>query len=314
MHGHSLDTASALIGSALSGVLSRLVCHPLDTLKSKLQYDNGSSFSGTLDALYKTYASDGIRGFYRGLGVAIIGGAPGVCLYLSSYDTCKDLLIKNSYFMAANPFVSYLCSGMIAEACSCLVFVPVDVIKERLQVKIRISSSFAPSNKETAPMYRGSYDAMRQIFRHEGLKGLYKGYGVTLLAYGPFSAIYFLSYEYLKKAVVDRRSSSSDPSFGEALLCSAAAGAFASFTTNPLDLVKLRMQVHRGQLKGQQVTLDERRYQNMLSSFRTILSEEGYTGFFRGSTARILFHIPNVAITMSGYEWCKNYCKKVLAD
>jgi len=171
-------------------------------------------------------------------------------------------------------------------------------------------------------MYNGSFDAMRQIYRFEGLKGLYKGYGVTLLAYGPFSAIYFLSYEYLKKTAVTQRkgssrSSSSDLSFSEAMLCSAAAGAVASLTTNPLDLIKLRIQVQRGLLSRQVVTGSDNTmlgYRTLSSSFTTIYRSEGYRGFFRGSFARILFHIPNVAITMSTYEVCKSYARSVLSD
>ncbi len=80
-----------------------------------------------------------------------------------------------------------------------MVFVPVDVIKERLQV----TRNLAPLSLQTSPaagpsalpQYRNSWDAFRQILRSEGLRGAYKGYSATLLSYGPFSALYFLFYE-----------------------------------------------------------------------------------------------------------------------
>ena len=62
---------------------------------------------------------------------------------------------------------------------------PVDVVKERLQVQ---------SNR-TDSAYKGSIDAFRTIIKQEGLRGLYKGYSATLFSYGPFSATYFLLYE-----------------------------------------------------------------------------------------------------------------------
>ena len=85
-----------------------------------------------------------------------------------------------------------LTSGMVAEAISCVVFVPVDVVKERLQVQSPLSSS-DPNHKIIS--YRNSFDALIKISDSEGLRGLYKGYSATLLSYGPYSAIYFMLYE-----------------------------------------------------------------------------------------------------------------------
>lgn len=86
---------------------------------------------------------------------------------------------------------------------SCVVFVPVDVVKERLQVQVSASTSNAgrtlESSKLAPPVYKGSLDALIQICRQEGLTGIYKGYGATLLSYGPFSALYFFLYEEVKK-------------------------------------------------------------------------------------------------------------------
>lgn len=42
---------------------------------------------------------------------------------------------------------------------------------------------------------RGSMHALRTIFKEEGVRGVYRGYGATLFSFGPFSAFYFLLYE-----------------------------------------------------------------------------------------------------------------------
>lgn len=76
---------------------------------------------------------------------------------------------------------------------SCTIFVPVDVIKERLQVQKSLSSKDALS--ESIKPYKNSYDALKTILRSEGLRGIYKGYGATLMSFGPMSAIYFMLYE-----------------------------------------------------------------------------------------------------------------------
>lgn len=72
---------------------------------------------------------------------------------------------------------------------SCGIFLPVDVIKERLQVQ----------NLRNDYSYRGSFDAFKTIIREEGFLGLYKGYAATIYSFGPFSAIYFALYENVSK-------------------------------------------------------------------------------------------------------------------
>jgi hypothetical protein len=89
----------------------------------------------------------------------------------------------------------YFVSGILAEIVSCIVFVPVDVIKERLQVTQR-----NPAAGYSNP-YRSSLHAFNVISREEGFRGMYKGYAATVLSYGPFSALYFLFYERVRSLI-----------------------------------------------------------------------------------------------------------------
>ena len=50
--------------------------------------------------------------------------------------------------------------------------------------------------------YRNDIDAVRQILRVEGIRGLYRAYGATVMSFGPFSALYFLFYEKFKERAV----------------------------------------------------------------------------------------------------------------
>lgn len=84
---------------------------------------------------------------------------------------------------------------------SCLVYVPVDVVKERLQVQ----RGYGQNNQVAypgLPIYGGSMDAFNKIFRMEGVKGMYKGYGATLASFGPFSALYFMFYEEVSEMIL----------------------------------------------------------------------------------------------------------------
>ncbi|KAF1773409.1 Mitochondrial carrier domain [Phytophthora cactorum] len=145
----------------------------------------------------------------------MLGSAPATCLYMTSYEVSKDALMGVESFRG-NPSLLYLGAGMTAEALSCVLWVPIDVIKERMQT----------------------------IARTERLAGLYKGYTATLLSFGPFSALYFMFYEKAK-AFAQKRLDAEELPAQYTLASAAVAGATASFLTNPLDLIKLRLQVQR---------------------------------------------------------------------
>jgi len=74
-----------LLSSASAGFIARLICHPIDTLKSRLQSGN-TEFKSFTATVIQTMRVDGFRGFYRGLGAVLIGGIPATSLYLTSYE------------------------------------------------------------------------------------------------------------------------------------------------------------------------------------------------------------------------------------
>lgn len=285
----------SLLGSATAGLISRTICHPMDTIKAKLQSAEGFILKGFTDTIVKTIREEGVGGLYRGLGAVVVGGVPGVCVYLTTYDACKDRLIQVKT-IEKYPFITYFTSGIIAEAVCCILFVPVDVVKERLQTQ----------SLQNHAKYKGSLDAITTIIREEGFKGIYKGYNATLLSYGPFSALYFYFYEMSKSYVQLKKKDKNykDLNFNENLICSALAGSSASFITNPLDLAKLRFQVQRNN-NNNNLSNHEYRYKGLFDAMSHEYKLRGLRGLFRGSLARILFHTPSTAITMALYEECK---------
>ena len=120
---------------------------------------------------------------------------------MTSYEMAKSYLSQQPLFVDSS-FLTYFTAGMIAETMCCTIFVPVDVIKERLQVQVTSKDSMMTmKNGPQLHHYQGSLDALLQISRTEGLRGIYKGYGATLLSYGPFSALYFFLYEEVRSFV-----------------------------------------------------------------------------------------------------------------
>jgi len=73
-----------------------------------------------------------------------------------------------------------------------------------------------------------------------GTTGLYRGYFATLVSFGPFSALYFMLFEQLKRIaqMVAGLTTHQSLPFGAALVCSASAGSMAALATNVIDTAK----------------------------------------------------------------------------
>ena len=344
------------LGSAAAGIIGRIFTHPLDTAKARLQavYAPSTSnasrtvtvtnpYKGPIDALLQTARTEGIHGLYRGFGAVILGGTPGTVIYLCSYEIAKTKLStafgKDADDQASNSdFVVHFAAGMIAETISCIIYVPVDVIKERMQVQQQ-SQSVATNTSQQLPVYRNTWDALKTISKTEGLSGIYRGYGATLASFGPFSALYFVFYERLKQLAKQQHvedqlkqqqalsSSSTSLSrrqfetvelpFQWLVLSSATAGALASWLTSPLDMAKLRLQVSRGTIASASSSSTTTKttvvqYRGVVDCLQWAYQDGGVKGLFRGAGARVLHYAPATTITMTSYEVCKAFISKHL--
>lgn len=290
-----------MLASATASMLSRIPCHPLDTIKAKLQV---GARGGLWGVLRHTLRTEGLRGLYRGFGAAFVGSGPAGCLYFTTYELAKKGLLSVGP-VGQSPFLAHFGAGLLAELVSCALWVPIDVVKERMQVQ----STLAAGKPSYA--YTGDLHAAATILRTEGLRGLYRGYGATVLSFGPFSALYFVYYEQLKglaeafstsastKRPPPEGSTTTPLSFGAVLACSATAASLAALCTNVLDMAKLRMQVERA---GGERTFG---YTNVFHGVARIVSDEGWRGIFRGAGARIAFQAPTTAIALAAFERLK---------
>jgi hypothetical protein len=323
-------TSNAL-GSAFANFVSRTCTHPLDLAKARLQavyastdgsINTRSRYRGTLDVLTRTVRTEGIFGLYRGFGAVVVGGTPGSILYFCSYEIAKASMSESFESSGKKAeFLVHFLSGMLAEAVACLVYVPVDVTKERMQVQLKNEDA----KRSTGFYYRNSWDALKQICRTEGLSGIYKGYGATLGSFGPFSALYFVFYERFKYWA--RLHSTTGPttqsmrdleqvklSFPRIILCSSTAAGISAWITSPLDLAKLRLQIQRGHVLGSNSHshAQQTMYKGVSDCLKKVFEAGGLAGLFRGAGARVLFTVPATTISMTSYETSRLYFAKGL--
>lgn len=100
---------------------------------------------------------------------------------------------------------------------------------------------FQASNPQFAK-YTGSWfglvSAVRDIHRHEGARGLFKGHSATLLRIFPYAAIKFLAYEQIRAVIIPSRDKETP---FRRLISGSLAGVTSVFFTYPLELIRVRL-------------------------------------------------------------------------
>ncbi|XP_046844474.1 mitochondrial thiamine pyrophosphate carrier-like [Xenia sp. Carnegie-2017] len=103
----NISVSESLFCGAMSGILSKIIIHPLDVVKKRLQVegfaikevaipgpnDNMKSPS-MLNCIWNILKKEGMRGFYKGLKVNIIKGASSAGLSFMSYEQCCKYLMN----------------------------------------------------------------------------------------------------------------------------------------------------------------------------------------------------------------------------
>jgi len=140
---------------------------------------------------------------------------------------------------------------------------------------------------------------VRLICAAEGIRGMYRGYWLSVLGiYAPYSAIWWAVYSTTKQRVMTylpRGNTLSDMSVeGVCGMLSAVTGAVL---TNPLDVVKTRLQVCERESSGHRPTV--------LNIIRTLWREEGLGALGKGGYARALAVAPHSFIYIVVYERVK---------
>ncbi|XP_023517443.1 mitoferrin-like [Cucurbita pepo subsp. pepo] len=269
-----------MIAGSISGSVEHMAMFPVDTLKTRIQALAGSS---TLrQALASILKSEGPAGLYRGIGAMGLGAGPAHAVYFSVYEFCKQ---RFSIGNPNNP-LAHAISGVCATVASDAALTPMDVVKQRLQLK-------------SSP-YKGVRDCARRILVEEGIGAFYASYWTTVLMNAPYTAAHFSIYEAVKRGLKEGSPGSDG---GEGLVvhatAGAAAGSLAAGLTTPLDVVKTRLQCQG--VCG----CDRFSSSSIRSVVRHVVEKDGKSGLMRGWIPRMLFHAPAAAIAWSTYEASK---------
>ena len=177
-------------------------------------------------------------------------------------------------------------AGGVAGLTTVVALHPLDIVRTRFQVN--------DGRQAAVPSYRHTFHALCTIGRVEGLRGLYAGLFPALLGSSLSWSLYFFLYTNIKEH--NRRR------FGRAelgpslhLLSAAEAGSIVAVLTNPVWVVKTRLQL---QAPGHGARTP---YLGFSDAFKSILREEGLRGLYKGLGPGLIL-VSHGALQFMAYE------------
>eukprot|EP00602_Paraphysomonas_sp_CaronLab_P003291 CAMPEP_0185020532 /NCGR_PEP_ID=MMETSP1103-20130426/3135_1 /TAXON_ID=36769 /ORGANISM="Paraphysomonas bandaiensis, Strain Caron Lab Isolate" /LENGTH=225 /DNA_ID=CAMNT_0027551481 /DNA_START=391 /DNA_END=1068 /DNA_ORIENTATION=+ len=197
----------------------------------------------------------------------------------------------------------HLLSGIEAGVIMVFFTNPIWLLKTRLQLQ-------GSQKIANVKQYNGPVDAIKTIFKEEGVMGFYKG-TVPALLLTSHGAVQFAAYEWMKKifqsymnkwdAVVNTKEHK-QPAY-VSMVIGGTAKIVAATVTYPYQVVKSRLQ-QRSEITvsstGSRVEVPK--YTGSVDCIRSILRNEGLRGFFKGLIPNCLKVAPNAALTFLVYE------------
>lgn len=147
-------------------------------------------YAGPIDVARQVLRNEGgVLGLFKGLNVTFMRELPGNAAMFGAYEATKLWLAggKDPQSLGAGP---KLVAGGVAGAVFWASVYPTDVIKSMIQV-----------DDYKNPKYKGVADAFQKVWRTEGLKGLYRGFGPAMARSVPANAACFLTYEVVRSAL-----------------------------------------------------------------------------------------------------------------
>ncbi|KAJ5176503.1 uncharacterized protein N7482_002380 [Penicillium canariense] len=178
--------------------------------------------------------------------------------------------------------------GSLAGAFGAFMVYPIDLVKTRMQ-----------NQRSTRPgerLYNNSLDCARKVIRNEGFTGLYSGVIPQLIGVAPEKAIKLTVNDLVRSTFTDK--DTGKIRYSHEILAGGTAGACQVVFTNPLEIVKIRLQV-QGEI-AKNVEGAPRR------SALWIVKNLGLMGLYKGATACLLRDVPFSAIYFPTYAHLKS--------
>lgn len=314
------------VAGGLGGMTSATLTSPLDVLKTRLQstfYQHQLAASRaakgipapsqmgivragwlhiaeTGQILAQIPKTEGWRALFKGLGPNLIGVVPARAINFWAYGNGKRVY-SSLLFGGEETAGVHLLAAATAGIITGTATNPIWLVKTRLQLDRQHAGADGQGRQ-----YRNAWDCVRQTFRTEGIRGLYRGLSASYLGVSE-STLQWVLYEQAKRALSRRERdlalSGRPPTLWDRTVewtgkLTAAGGAkfIAALITYPHEVVRTRLRQAPVDAAGNV------KYNGLWNCFVTVFREEGMPALYGGLVPHMLRVVPSAAIMFGVYE------------
>jgi len=281
-----------MVAGCGAGAMASLITTPLDVLKTTMQVQHKNK--SIISTYHQIIERGGVRGLYVGLKPTLLGLAPTWSIYFSSYTLFKSTFSDILHINHDNPFL-HMSSAVVAGVCTSTVTNPIWVIKTRL---------ITQEMKGRQKRYTGISQCFISIIKEEGIKGLYRGLGPSLLGV-LHVGVQFPLYEKFK-LYLKKDKGTSELGVVDIMAASSLSKIIASIVAYPHEVLRSRLQDtpdSQNNYKG-----------GLIQNFKQIFKQEGFRGLYKGMGINLVRVTPSCVITFTSYEYIKKHLENKIFE
>jgi len=268
--------ATDFLVAGISAAVSKTAVAPIERVKLLLQVQDANpnmsadqKYNGIGDCFSRVLKEQGLVAFWRGNLANVIRYFPTQAINFACKDQYKKIF--NPYDAKKQPgmfFLGNMASGGAAGATSLCFVYPLDFGRTRLAADVG-------SGKDRE--FTGLVDCLKKSVAKDGLGGVYRGFGISVVGIVAYRAPYFGLFDTGKKMLFeDIKKANFFAVWGFAQVVT----ILASSCCYPLDTVRRRLMMTAGQ--------KVQKYNGTIDCFQKILAEEGAKAFFKGNASNII--------------------------
>ncbi|KAF2972316.1 hypothetical protein GQX73_g1237 [Xylaria multiplex] len=303
-----MEVVEDLTYGSTAGIIGKYIEYPFDTVKVRLQSQPDHlplRYTGPLDCFRQSIKADGVLGLYRGISAPLFGAACETSSLFLFERLGREAVYASGYCSRDHvlPLPALFFTGAFSGAFTSVVLTPIELVKCKIQVPTSVDG--------VAPKVPSITSVIRDVYKHEGIRGFWHGQMGTFLRESGGSAAWFGSKETTTKLfrLLNERSATSqlekDALATEALplwqqaVAGASAGMSYNFLFFPADTIKSRMQTSPvGGTKQRRTFMQEG---------RALWNQCGLRGFYRGCGITVLRSAPSSAFIFMVFDGLKRY-------
>ncbi|CAH9092814.1 unnamed protein product [Cuscuta europaea] len=282
-------TVNFLMGGA-AAIFAKTAASPLERVKLLLQNQGELIKTGHLkrpymgigDCFHRVLREDGLLSFWRGNLANVIRYIPTQASNFAFKDYFKSLFgcskEEDGY---AKWFAGNLASGSAAGATTSLFLYHLDYARTRLAMDAR--ECLINGRRQ----YKGLVDVYGKTLSSDGIIGLYRGFGVSIIGITLYRGMYFGIYDSLKPVVLF---GPLQDNFFANFMLGWSVTTVSGICAYPFDTLRRRMMLTSGH---------KLKYHNSFHAVKEIIHQEGVSALFRGVRANILYGVAGAGVLVA---------------